>query len=46
MQPLFKVYDRDGSGSLDYKEFANIVFGNEGGSRPQTAKKGPANTQE
>jgi len=30
MEPLFKYYDRDGSGCLDYKEFSTIVFGNEG----------------
>lgn len=27
MEPLFKGYDLDGSGSLDYKEFAAIIFG-------------------
>lgn len=27
--PLFKAYDSDGSGSLDYKEFSSIIFGEE-----------------
>ena len=27
LQPLFKQYDQDGSGSLDYKEFSAIIFG-------------------
>ena len=29
MQPLFKQYDTDGSGSLDYKEFSAIIFGHD-----------------
>lgn len=29
MGPLFRLYDADGSGSLDYKEFSGIVFGTE-----------------
>jgi len=27
LKPLFGEYDRDSSGSVDYKEFAQIVFG-------------------
>jgi Ca2+-binding EF-hand superfamily protein len=29
LEPLFRQYDQDGSGNLDYKEFACIVFGEE-----------------
>ena len=30
MLPLFeRIYDTDASGSLDYKEFSAIVFGNQ-----------------
>ena len=29
LQPLFKAYDTDQSGSLDYKEFSTIIFGGE-----------------
>lgn len=29
LKPLFDFYDRDGSGSLDYAEFAIAVFGQE-----------------
>jgi Ca2+-binding EF-hand superfamily protein len=28
LEPLFQEYDADGSGTLDYKEFSAIVFGN------------------
>jgi len=31
LKPLFKQYDADGSGALDYKEFSSIIFGSEGG---------------
>jgi Ca2+-binding EF-hand superfamily protein len=34
---LFNIYDVDGSGTLDYNEFTNVVFG-----RPQTAQSRPA----
>jgi len=27
MKPLFDLYDKDKSGTLDYQEFATIVFG-------------------
>lgn len=27
LKPLFEVYDADGSGLLDYKEFTAVVFG-------------------
>lgn len=30
LAPLFQTYDRDGSGELDYQEFASIVFGSDG----------------
>lgn len=43
LQPLFEqVYDVDGNGSLDYKEFSAIVFGNHGGLKGQQVKR-PAN---
>lgn len=29
VSPLFKIYDTDRSGSIDYKEFSAIVFGGE-----------------
>lgn len=29
IKPLFESYDKDRSGSLDYKEFASAVFGKE-----------------
>ena len=37
---LFAIYDVDGSGSLDYKEFSAAVFGRPmtGASRPATAQ--------
>ena len=31
LEPLFRQYDSDGSGSLDYKEFSGIIFGGESG---------------
>ena len=34
MQSLFNIYDKDGSGSLDYKEFASEVFGRQVGGTP------------
>lgn len=36
--PLFKMYDTDRSGSIDYKEFSGIVFGGEN-PKGQMAKK-------
>jgi len=36
--PLFNQYDTDGSGSLDYKEFSCIIFGNDGGVKGQMVK--------
>jgi len=41
---LFKVYDLDGSGSIDYKEFSAIVFGGEQ-LKGQMVKKQPVNNQ-
>jgi Ca2+-binding EF-hand superfamily protein len=36
MLPLFEqVYDVDGNGALDYKEFSAIVFGNHEGLKGQ-----------
>lgn len=26
LRPLFNAYDQDGSGELDYKEFAGAIF--------------------
>jgi Ca2+-binding EF-hand superfamily protein len=45
LQPLFKVYDSDRSGSIDYKEFSSIVFGSDN-QKAQMTKKPPANRQE
>jgi Ca2+-binding EF-hand superfamily protein len=39
LQPLFKAYDTDGSGSLDYKEFSAIIFGGENGVKGQMVKR-------
>ena len=33
---LFSIYDVDGSGAIDYKEFTSIVFG---GSPAQSGQK-------
>ena len=33
LRPLFDLYDRDGSGSLDYREFAMAVFGEESAAK-------------
>lgn len=30
MQPLFRQYDTDKSGSLDYREFSSIIFNGDG----------------
>ena len=35
LRPLFDTYDRDGSGSLDYSEFAVAVFGQESAAKGQ-----------
>ena len=37
---LFNIYDLDGSGALDYKEFSGALFG-----RPATASSRPATAQ-
>ena len=42
--PLFKQYDTDNSGSLDYKEFSTIIFG-EDSLKGQMVKRAPVNTQ-
>lgn len=40
LEPLFRAYDSDGSGNLDYKEFSAIIFGNEGnGVKGQQVKR-------
>ena len=41
LQPLFNSYDRDGSGSLDYTEFAVAVFGEEASNKGQMQRKPP-----
>ncbi len=49
MQPLFEEYDTDKSGSLDYKEFSAIVFGNRDTLKGQQVKRQivtPANNHE
>ena len=33
MQPIFKAYDTDESGAVDYKEFATAIFGAEGAAK-------------
>jgi hypothetical protein len=38
---LFSLYDADKSGSLDYKEFANQIFGREVNSPQKTSSGGP-----
>jgi Ca2+-binding EF-hand superfamily protein len=45
MMPLFKVYDVDGSNTIDYKEFSGMVFGTEGGVKSQMIKR-PANANQ
>lgn len=35
---LFNIYDVDGSGGLDYKEFSSAVFG--GGAQPPSSRGG------
>jgi hypothetical protein len=34
LDTLYNLYDKDGSGSLDYKEFASEVFGRQIGGTP------------
>ena len=34
MEDLYNLYDKDGSGTLDYKEFASEVFGRQVGGTP------------
>src|SRR3569833_16581 len=48
LQSLFRSYDSDSSGSLDYKEFSAIVFEGDVGSgfKAQMVKKQPVNTQQ
>jgi len=41
---LFNIYDADGSGALDYKEFSSAVFGRPAtasSSRPQSSSVNP-----
>lgn len=48
LEQFFQVYDANGNGRLDYKEFSDIVFakqaprgsvnGSQAGGRPQTAQ--------
>ena len=37
MEDLYNLYDKDGSGTLDYKEFASEVFGRQVGGTPATS---------
>ena len=48
LEPLFRVYDQDKSGALDYKEFSAIVFESDSsGLKGQQVKRQPvANTQQ
>lgn len=41
LRPLFNIYDRDGSGSLDYAEFTLAVFGRESSGKGQVQRKPP-----
>ena len=41
LKPLFETYDQDGSGNLDYTEFAVAVFGQESAQKGQMQKKAP-----
>ena len=41
LRPLFDTYDKDGSGSLDYTEFAVAVFGEEASAKGQMQRKPP-----
>ena len=43
LEPLFREYDSDGSGHLDYKEFSAIVFGNKDTLKGQQIKRQPLN---
>lgn len=38
MDTLFSLYDKDGSGTLDYREFASEVFGRDIGGTPAAGK--------
>lgn len=43
LESLYNLYDKDGSGTLDYKEFASEVFGRQvGGTPSQGAQSGDA----
>ena len=39
LKPLFDSYDRDGSGALDYQEFALALFGEEAAAKGQLQKR-------
>ena len=41
LRPLFDIYDKDGSGSLDYQEFAAAVFGEESSGKAAMQRKPP-----
>jgi hypothetical protein len=43
LDALFKLYDRDGNGVLDYKEFSSALFNKEatGGSPVKGGSSGP-----
>ena len=41
LRPLFDIYDRDRSGSLDYQEFAIAVFGEDAAAKGQMQRKPP-----
>ena len=38
MDTLYNLYDKDGSGSIDYREFASEVFGRDVGGTPARGK--------
>ena len=39
MRPLFNSYDTDGSGKLDYREFAAAIFGQDSVAKGALVKK-------
>lgn len=45
LKPLFQIYDRDGSGSLDYAEFTLAVFGRESSGKGQVQRRPPVESR-
>lgn len=38
LETLYNLYDKDGSGGLDYREFASEIFGRDVGGTPSRGK--------